>query len=223
MPGCWGGQLDSTYGLTGLDVSTQQWSLTWWYWGRGHVCDIWGHRGSTYDREGVWIENRYSNFGSIIVFVADATTTAYAQSSNRFILRHQWAHYGMVMNGLQVLWHRNGVLVETSAMVGNVTPTTGGTRTTNSRGGNGYVAGKIFDIRHFPNVSLTQGEVRATMNPNRNIAGCMGRWWVNWRVQASGRLEDFSGNGNHLTQYYLPTDQSAFCEEPPWREAVGAR
>jgi hypothetical protein len=124
----------------------------------------------------------------------------------------------------------NGVR-SSGTTIGRV-PTTGGTRHTEIGTGFSDVPlqpqTKLFDVRIFPNMVLNPADIRATMDPRKIVAGCMARYFVNWRPGASALLLDeaagvtHSGSPHNLT---LASDARAvaLCEEPPWREVIGVR
>jgi len=209
----------SKAGLTGLNPTSPAYSWAWWMKaGPGLVGAAWEgiyyNYGSAYNRQGVVLA--FATKARIYVYSADDGSQETVPSTQGLILQ-EWAHYGISWNGVTVLFVRNGRLFETKPMT--KVPTFANPRTVvcgQSIGGT-----QFFDFRVFPNVALTVSEIRAAMDPRKEVGNCKARWFRNWRAAAGSTLYDESGNGNDLTtDVLLSSCQSA--EEPPWREAVGA-
>ena len=207
-------------GLTGLDTTSLDFSLTVWVKLRS-ACDVYRHGNSSNPfRDGHYIY--VLNVGGAARFMAcQSAGSTQANSSVRFVSISQWCHLGFVSSADGVLFYRDGRLFSTAAPL--TAPTVAGTRTTEVPGtSGGGLLGAAFDWRVFPGVALSPGEILATMDPRRAVGRCAGRWFARtWANGASVSIPDESGNGNNLTAHSQLLRASQ-VEEPPWREAVGA-
>lgn len=217
------GRSASATGLTGLDQTATAFSWGAWLWVSRNLAlgrpTLWGHA-----------DNQASPKNGILVFANQdggirlgVQTTA----NNNFdsvagIVPHRaWCHVGVMYNGSRYFTYRNGVLV--SSVACSTTPTVSGTRATqigwNVSSSTSLRSSRLWDIRVFPALALSHGEMMALADPRSILRGCKQRlcYQRNWRVQGSGAvtLFDESGNGNNLTTSAttLEADTDA---EPDW-------
>jgi hypothetical protein len=217
------GRSASATGLTGLDQTATAFSWGAWLWLSRNLAlgrpTLWGHA-----------DNQASPKNGILVFAnPDGGIRLGVQtgSNNNFdsvagIVPHRaWCHVGVMYNGSRYFTYRNGVLV--SSVACSTTPTVSGTRATqigwNVSSSTSLRSARLWDIRVFPALALSHGEMMALADPRSILRGCKQRlcYQRNWRVQGSGAvtLFDESGNGNNLTTSAttLEADTDA---EPDW-------
>lgn len=212
----------SATGLVALD-STTALSLAFWMRKPAGDCDFLRH-GAAYNREGFYtgLAGGGSWAGTFMVRFCDDTSESNFDSAPGLFELNRWQHIALTWDSVRLCFWRNGALLQSRAA--SKTMTTGGTRNTVLAWGSLWASMNVslFDLRVFPQVTLTAGEVKACMDPRRVVAGCRGQWFRHWKARASTTVYDESGTGSNLISSATLTAGDT-CEEPPWREAVGAR
>jgi len=206
-------------GLTGLDATVTAYSWTFWRLAIGDIsaATMFIHNNGSV-RKGLMLE--ILGYNGIGVLSCDDSTYSSGVSAAGYLRGDSiWHHYGISWDGARVRFTRDGSVMSSAALTR--VPTVGAPRVTFIRPAPGR--GRIFDFRVFPNISLSLADIRAAADPRKDVAGCKGRYFRNWKAPGpNGTVYDETGSGNNLTASPLLANCDT-CEEPPWREAVGAR
>lgn len=224
------GRSASATGLTGLDQTATAFSWGAWLWVSRNLAlgrsTLWGHADNQASpKNGILVFANQD--GGIRLGVQTAANNSF-DSVAGIVPHRSWCHVGVMYNGSRYFTYRNGVLV--SSVACSTTPTVSGTRTTqigwNVSSSTSLRSSRLWDIRVFPALSLSHGEMVALADPRSILRGCEQRlcYQRNWRVQGSGAvtLFDESGNGNNLTTSAttLEADTDA---EPDWYGVLRGR
>lgn len=216
-------------GLTGLDQAVAAFSWGAWVY-RSHVVtggrpSLWCHadnQGSP--RNGITIRGGPNGDPSF----SAQTGSANAVFSQGGMMPLGWSHLAFRYDGAQVWHYVNGHFRVSSPLT--AVPTVSGTRVTqigfNQSGSSSLFLWRLWDIRVFPALALTDAEMRELADPRSIVRGCKQRLCFerNWRAAGSGAvtLFDESGNGNNLTTsgttLHADTD-----DEPNWRRILRMR
>lgn len=208
-------------GLSGLDQTGANFSMTWWMRVLADIGEgAWGHTdngGSL--RNGVTV--RPNGGYKLRLTLGTGAGGANVDSVAGVLVPGRYLPYAVTYDGAAVLFYRLGSPVD---RVANTTvPTAGGTRQTAvGVAGAGRINNEYFDLRIFPNKTLSAAEVRACMDPRRVVAGCKQRLFLNWQPGASSTLFDESGNGNDLTMS-ATLEECASAPAPNWYDLLVGR
>lgn len=224
----------SATGLTGLDNAGLAFSWSAWLRirpndmpiGQGQAA-IWVHadNGGGQSKNGISI---FVNGTGGVRFRPQTASTNLVQSPAG-VVTTEWQHIGIRKDSTAVTFFRNGRAV--ASVANTVTPTVSGTRLTEL--GGPTVSGvmslrgvDVWDVRVFPLLALSNGEMGMLADPRSSVRGCKQRllYQHNWRVAGSGAqtLLDESGNGNSLTTS-ATTEHASVIDEPDWHLVLFGR
>lgn len=223
----------SATGLTALDQTAA--AFTWGAWVRAPAAGansyLWHHSdggsasGPVPARNGISI---YMNTrGSVALNVWDSSSAS-VQTPDGFLQPGVWTHIGARYDGAIGVWYRNGRAVYSAAMT--KAPTTSaphGSRVTALGVVAGAVSGGVYadlwDIRVFPAVTLSPGDMSGLCDPTQQFPGEKQRLFYHRFTRAAGTgaitIFDESGNSNHLTSSSTLLECSTI-DAPDWRRVL---
>ena len=214
-------------GLTGLNATT---GFTVAFWARQNYSQlVYLAQGNVFAQYNASTQRN----GYAVGFQVDGTLTTVIHGSAGFTTSSiagnslsrsgQWAHYVVTFDDASdtVLGYVNGKLLGRVTNTRDLTSTA--TSLTTQIGGSitslTEWRGSLFDIQVFPDVVITQDDIRHLMNPFESLPGLRGRYFGAQSVQYGtgvGGVRDESGSGNDLTATgAVPTEA-----EPPFRFTI---